>query len=167
MLRRNINTAKKLVNGSTGTISHFKCNQNGQVHQIVIQFDGITDPVKLDREKSKIRIFEHAYAYREQFPLTCAYAITVHKSQGLSLKCVMADLGDSIFSEGQIYVALSRVQTLSGLHLININFNKIKASPKALEFYANKSKQKYDIEKNNKNIKHSEVTWYTAKSKKK
>ena len=146
MLRRNLNTAKKLVNGSTGTITHFKYHQDGQVHQIVIQFDGITDPVEIAREKSKIRIFEHAYLYREQFPLMCAFAMTIHKSQGLSLKCVMADLGDRIFSKGQIYVALSRVQTLSGLHLININFNNIKASEKALEFYAKKSKQNYHPE---------------------
>ena len=167
MLRRNIDTGKKLVNGSTGIINKFKCNQGGQVHQIVIQFDEIADPVELNRDKRKIRIFEHAYVYREQFPLTCAYSITIHKSQGLSLKCVMADLGDSIFSEGQIYVALSRVQTLSGLHLININFNKIKASPKALSFYASKSTQKYDSEKQRENISHSEATWYTVSKRKK
>ena len=151
MLRRNIDTRKKLVNGSTGTITHFKRYQDGQVHQIVIQFDGITDPVEISRDKSKIRIFEHAYLYREQFPLTCAYAMTIHKSQGLSLKCVIADLGDKIFIEGQIYVALSRVQTLAGLHLININFNNIIASPKALGYYARKSSQNYVTDKNKKN----------------
>ena len=166
MLRRNRSTAKKLVNGSTGTITNFKHNHNGQVNQIVIKFDGIDEPVEIERDTSKIRIFEHAYLYRQQFPLTCAYAITIHKSQGLSLKCVMADLGDSIFSEGQIYVALSRVQTLSGLHLININFNKIKASPKALEYYARKSSQIYKTRKN-KNIEKTEVTWYTLSKKRK
>ena len=124
MLRCNIDTGNKLVNGSTGTITNFKFN-HGQVSHIVVQFDGISDPVELDHDRRRIRIFENAYVYREQFSLTCAYSITIHKAQGLSLKCVMADLGSSIFSEGQIYVALSRVQSLSGLHLININFNKI------------------------------------------
>ena len=91
MLRRNIDTGKKLVNGSTGTITNFQFNNTGQVSKIVIQFDGISEPVELKRDKRKIRIFENAYVYREQFPITCAYAITVHKSQGLSLKCVMAE----------------------------------------------------------------------------
>ena len=167
MLRRNLNTAKKLVNGSIGTITNFKRNQDGQVHQIVIQFDEITDPVEISREKSKIRIFEHAYVYREQFPLTCAYAMTIHKSQGLSLKCVMADLGKSIFSVGQFYVALSRVQTISGLHLINIDFSRILVSSDALKFYASKSKQNYHSEQNENKIQKSEVIWYTEKKQQK
>ena len=167
MLRRNIDTGKKLVNGSVGTITNLKSNQNGHVWKIVINFDGISEPVEINRDKRKIRIFENAYVYREQFPLTCAYAITIHKSQGLSLKCVMADLGDSIFSEGQIYVALSRVQTLSGLHLININFNKIKASSKALEFYASKSSEDCASKKRKPRIAHSENMWYTVSKRKK
>ena len=167
MLRRNIDTGKKLVNGSVGTITNLKSNQNGHVRQIVINFDGISEPVELNRDKRKIRIFENAYVYREQFPLACAYAITIHKSQGLSLKCVMADLGDSIFSEGQIYVALSRVQTLSGLHLININFNRIKASSKALAFYASKSSEEFARKTCKLRIAHSENMWYTSSKRKK
>ena len=167
MLRRNIDTGKKLVNGSTGTITNLKMNQYNQVRQIVIQFDGISEPFELNRDKRKIRIFDNAYVYREQFPLTCAYSITIHKSQGLSLKCVMADLGDGIFSEGQIYVALSRVQTLSGLHLININFNKIKASPKALQFYSSVSKHDYSTKHPKNKRQYSEVIWYTVSKRRK
>ena len=166
MLRRNLNTAKKLVNGSIGTIMSFKRNQDGQVHQIVVKFDEITDPVEIGSDKSKIRIFKHAYLYCEQFPLTCAYAMTIHKSQGLSLKCVMADLGKSIFSDGQIYVALSRVQTISGLHLINIDFSKIYVSSKALQFYARKSKQNYHSEQTEEKVEKSEIIWYTEKKSK-
>ena len=81
MLRRNLDTAKKLVNGSTGTITNFKFNKTDQVQQIVIQFDGFNDPIEISRDKRKIRIFDNAYLYREQFPLICAYSITVHKSQ--------------------------------------------------------------------------------------
>ena len=111
MLRRNLDTGKKLVNGTTGTITNFKFNKSDQVQQIVIQFDGISDPVDINRDRRKIRIFDNAYVYREQFPLTCAYSITIHKSQGLSLKCVMADLGDSIFSEDQMLYS-----KLDGIH---------------------------------------------------
>ena len=167
MLRRNIDTGKKLVNGSTGTIVDLKYNQHAQVQQIVVQFDGISESVEINHDKRKICIFDNAYVYREQFPLTCAYAITIHKAQGLSLKCVIADLGDSIFCEGQIYVALSRVQTLLGLHLININFNKIKASSKALDFYSSLSKQDYSSKKPRKTREDSEVIWYKGIKQKK
>ena len=160
MLRRNLDTAKKLVNGSTGSILHLKTDTNNQVQNIVVQFDGINEPVEVNRDKRKIRIFDNAYLYREQYPLTCAFSLTIHKSQGLSLKCVMADLGKSIFCDGQIYVALSRVQTLSGLHLININFNNIDASKKALIFYANVSKQDYRQSKKRKRGYESEFKWY-------
>ncbi|CAL4231362.1 unnamed protein product [Meganyctiphanes norvegica] len=167
MLRRNLDTGKKLVNGSTGTIINLTSNQCGQVQTIVVNFDGISEPVEINRDKRKIRIFDNAYVYREQFPITCAYAITIHKAQGLSLKCVMADLGDSIFCEGQIYVALSRVQALSGLHLININFNKIKASSKALEFYSSRSKQPYSSKPARVKKRKSEFIWYTESKRRK
>ena len=79
----------------------------------------------------------------------------------------MADLGSTIFSEGQIYVALSRVQSLSGLHLINIDFNKIKASSKALQFYASQSKQNYSTKRKRKCNTNSEVIWYKESKNKK
>ena len=45
------------------------------------------------------------------------------------------DLGNSIFAEGQIYVALSRLSSIKGLYLNSINFNKIKSNKKVIEFY--------------------------------
>ena len=53
----------------------------------------------------------------EQIPLRLAYAITIHKSQGLSMDSVSLRLGRGCFDHGQLYTALSRCRTLDGLHI--------------------------------------------------
>ncbi|KAL7290686.1 hypothetical protein TKK_0015440 [Trichogramma kaykai] len=77
---------------------------------------------------------------RKQFPICCSYGITIHKSQGLSQKNAAVEAGNDIFKTGQIYVALSRVTSLNGLHLINFDPSKIKASTSAIIEY-NRLKQ--------------------------
>ena len=62
-----------------------------------------------------------------QFPVTVSYGITIHKSQNFTRKHVVMDIGETIFSCGQIYVALSRLTSAIGLHLINFNPLNIKA----------------------------------------
>ncbi len=52
-----------------------------------------------------------------QYPLTLAWAVTIHKSQGKTLPSVYIDLGDGAFAPGQVYVALSRAKSLQDLHL--------------------------------------------------
>ena len=71
-----------------------------------------------------------------QIPLKVAYAISIHKSQGDSLDYAEIDLSD-IFECGQAYVALSRIKSLEGLSIIDVDYDKIKSHPKALEFYNN------------------------------
>lgn len=65
----------------------------------------------------------------EQIPLRLAWAITVHKSQGMSLDAVEVDLSKA-FVFGQGYVALSRVRTLAGLKVLGMSANALSVDPK-------------------------------------
>ena len=67
-----------------------------------------------------------------QIPLRLAWAITVHKSQGMSLDSAVMDLSQ-VFEYGQGYVALSRVRKLSGLHILGINARALQVHPEILE----------------------------------
>ena len=68
-----------------------------------------------------------------QYPLRLAWAITVHKSQGMSLDAVEVDLSKS-FEKGMGYVALSRVRTLEGLRILGLNENALKVRDDVMEF---------------------------------
>lgn len=70
----------------------------------------------------------------EQIPLNLAWAVTIHKSQGMTLDKAECDLKDA-FAEGQIYVALSRVRDINGLFIKSFNVNKVKVNKKILKFY--------------------------------
>ena len=78
-------------------------------------------------------VMKNYYVYRKQFPLILAYAITIHKCQGLSLDCAIIDLSENVFSDGMAYVALSRVRSLSGLHLVAFHPKSIMVSINSLQ----------------------------------
>ena len=67
-----------------------------------------------------------------QIPLRLAWAITIHKSQGMTLDAAEIDLGDA-FEPGMGYVALSRVRSLNGLKLMNLNEMALRVHPKILQ----------------------------------
>lgn len=67
-----------------------------------------------------------------QIPLRLAWAMTVHKSQGMSLDAAVIDLSRA-FEYGQGYVALSRLRSLSGLHLLGLNERALRVHPLAVE----------------------------------
>lgn len=71
-------------------------------------------------------------AWVRQYPLRLAWAITVHKSQGMSLDSAAIDLSNT-FEYGQGYVAISRVRTLAGLHIEGFNDKTFHMHPKVVE----------------------------------
>ena len=75
------------------------------------------------------------YANRLQTPLKLAWALTVHKSQGMTLSRVEVNLRDA-FDYGQVYVALSRATTIDGLRVTGFDERKIRAHPQVAQFYA-------------------------------
>jgi ATP-dependent DNA helicase PIF1 len=70
-----------------------------------------------------------------QIPLILAWALTIHKSQGVSLDMAEIDVGTGIFEFGQTYVALSRVKTMDGLYLSSFDITKIRINKKVKDFY--------------------------------
>lgn len=75
-----------------------------------------------------------AYVFT-QVPLMAAWALTIHKSQGMSLDLMEADLGPTVFESGQAYVALSRARTLGGLTLKAFTHGAVRADAEVLEWH--------------------------------
>ncbi len=85
-------------------------------------------------EKTK-KIKEEVIGTFTQFPLKAAWAMTIHKSQGLTFNNVTIDMCGGAFSAGQTYVALSRCRSLEGLRFINpIQNGDVKVSRVAVDF---------------------------------
>ena len=126
MLLCNLDLENKLANGSRGIVIDFIDDLplvkflNGE--QRIIDYYSW----KIEENNKKTII--------EQIPLKLAYAISIHKSQGCSLDFVKLDLSN-VFEYGQSYVALSRVKSLEGLSIKNIDFDRIIVNPVAKEFY--------------------------------
>lgn len=132
------NPAVGYVNGTLGTIvrfaesgypviktgnDHFKNLRKGNGHGEEIEIQPAEWIVE-DNGKIKARII--------QIPLRLAWAITVHKSQGMSLDSALIDLSHA-FAYGQGYVAISRVRRLSGLYLLGWNEDAFRVHPEIVE----------------------------------
>ncbi len=131
VLLKNLDIPGGLVNGSRGVVVGFSSK-----NEPVIRFlNGTT--LTMERAKwthSHNDDPHYAIATRLQYPLDLAWAITIHKSQGMSMDCVYADLTDC-FQDGMTYVALSRCRTLAGLTVVGLSRGTVRASREAIAFY--------------------------------
>ena len=122
----NIEGDKPIINGSQGVIVEFIDNY----------------PIVEFTNGSREKIVPHVWQSErlpgiaiKQLPLIYAWAITIHKSQGLTLEYAVMDIGSNIFECGQTYVALSRVKSLEGLYLKSFDHKKIRINKKVQQFY--------------------------------
>lgn len=131
MLLKNLNFNKGLINGACGTVLELKKDENEEY--ILVQFDNGVEEVIAKQTFEAYRDGDVVVS-REQYPLRLAYGITIHKSQGMTLEKLIVDC-NRIFECGQVYVALSRIETLDGLYLKSFNPKKVWANEEVLNFY--------------------------------
>ena len=138
MLLRNLDTAKGLVNGALGYVHSLNFNGNKNtpiVNTIGVKFHHIEEIVIIERFIADFEGNSDQYITRAQFPLTLAWAITIHKCQGLSLNSIILDIGPDIFEGGMAYVGLSRARLLSTVHLIELDPTVLYCCAEAMEEY--------------------------------
>ena len=151
--------SKRYFNGKTGMITELNDEK------ILVQCDGESSAIEVKKENwENIRYtFNKATRHLEeevlgsfiQYPLRLAWAITIHKSQGLTFEKAVIDAGEA-FAAGQIYVALSRCTNLEGLILHSsirarslfideriLNFSKTAATVEKLENELDKARTNY------------------------
>lgn len=117
---------KRFVNGTRGVVTGF-----GESTLPIVR---LPSGQMIEVETDSWRIEENGKIKAEivQLPLRLAWAITIHKSQGMSLDYAEIDLSKT-FTYGMGYVALSRVRTLAGLRLVGFNPESLLVDPRILE----------------------------------
>jgi len=111
---------------------------------VTVKLDGVQDAVQIERnlweelEYSVVgdELDTNVVGSFEQFPIKLGYAVTIHKSQGLSLDNAVIYTGRGCFAHGQAYVALSRLRSLEGLHMMKpIGLDEVIVNSEVKKFY--------------------------------
>lgn len=161
MLLKNLDTYLGLCNGARGCVIGFESvdvdehpfavygkgrgtealdsgepvprNQTQHYYMPLVRFENGLEMV-VPMQRFELKQNGRVVAYREQLPLLLAFAITAHKVQGMTLSHAVVDV-DRTFDDGQLYVAVSRVKSLSGLQVLNFKPHYVMANSRMVQFY--------------------------------
>ena len=150
MITTNIDVTDGLTNGAIGTVTNVVIDETtGKMSTIFIAFDSkhvgqeaMHTSVYNSRNQNAVPIHQTRATFpiqkkktsfqvtRSQFPLTLAWAVTIHKCQGLTLPDIVINMmpAKGKLKPGEAYVAFSRVRTLGKLHIINYTPSQIHVS---------------------------------------
>jgi len=131
IVTRNIDVYEGIVNGTRGVIKYLHDNSviikdtEGRLHNISYYKDIIDETNKNDKY------------HISHLPLKVSYALSIHKSQGMTIDALEIDLGENIFTCGQAYTALSRAKSLKSIKIIDVSKESFKTNPYVKSFYYN------------------------------
>lgn len=139
-LKNDMEKVRRYYNGKIGTVTKIEddkiwveCPQDNP-HQLIEVKREVWRNIKYSLNNKTQQIEEEELGSFTQFPLRLAWAITIHKSQGLTFQNAIIDAGNA-FAPGQVYVALSRCTTLEGIILHSrITYNSLKSDERIVAF---------------------------------
>lgn len=135
ILLKNLSTEDELVNGTRGVVVGWDHNDDPRDPLLPrILFDnGKTRTI--GRTRYSTIVGQDELAAREMLPLNLAWALSIHKAQGMTISRLEIDL-KRVWEDGQAYVALSRATSLDGLRLVHpVDPRVIRANQTVLEYY--------------------------------
>ena len=139
IVTRNIDIAAGIVNGTRGIIKKlFKDSVmikdvDGNFHNISYYTDVFDNANAVGKSAKAAKA--GAKSYILHMPLKVSYALSIHKSQGMTIDALEIDLGDNIFTCGQGYTALSRAKSLKCIKIIDVSKESFKINPFVKTFY--------------------------------
>lgn len=138
VIKNDLEKIKRYYNGKIGTVTKIDNESisikfKDEEHPVAIEKDTWHN-VKYTVSATHYQVEEEVIGTFTQFPIRLAWAVTIHKSQGLTFDKVIIDAGNS-FAAGQVYVALSRCTSIEGIILYaKISPMAITTDPRVLKF---------------------------------
>ena len=126
IVTRNIDIANGLVNGTRAIIKYLTSES-----VLIQKVDGDIHTINYYKDFNDLK----KTSYVLHMPIKTSYALSIHKSQGMTIDSVELDLGSNIFAHGQTYTALSRAKNLKSIKIINVDKASFKVNPYLKKFY--------------------------------